>query len=194
MADRLGAQARAHVGDDRHRRHPQAEEPRKDHLRHRGHAHRIRTQKADRPDLGGRLERGAGVPGIDPFRQRQALGLGGRAQAPTQDRIVRMFADKAATQQQLDDVNGQMRVLEKQLESNNAQNVSVDRELDVIGAQLNLAKDNLAKVKEEMAKAKAEEAKVKDKEVKPKATKTKAKRLTAAKVESETTEVKVKEQ
>ncbi|MEN6454658.1 MAG: HlyD family efflux transporter periplasmic adaptor subunit [Prolixibacteraceae bacterium] len=63
----------------------------------------------------------------------------------TQDRIVRMFADKAATQQQLDDVNGQMRVLEKQLESNNAQNVSVDRELDVIGAQLNLAKDNLAK-------------------------------------------------
>lgn len=56
------------------------------------------------------------------------------------------------------------------------------------------AKDNLAKVKEEMAKAKAEEAKVKDKEVKPKATKTKAKRLTAAKVESETTEVKVKEQ
>lgn len=56
------------------------------------------------------------------------------------------------------------------------------------------AKDNLAKVKEEMAKAKAEEAKVKDKEVKPKATKPKAKRLTAAKVESETTEVKVKEQ
>lgn len=56
------------------------------------------------------------------------------------------------------------------------------------------AKENLAKVKEEMAKAKAEEAKVKDKEVKPKATKPKAKRLTAAKVESETTEVKVKEQ
>lgn len=56
------------------------------------------------------------------------------------------------------------------------------------------AKDNLAKVKEEMAKAKAEEAKVKDKEVKPKATKPKAKRLAAAKVESETTEVKVKEQ
>lgn len=54
------------------------------------------------------------------------------------------------------------------------------------------AKDNLAKVKDEMAKAK--EAKVKDKEVKPKATKTKAKRLTAAEVESETTEVKVKEQ
>ena len=56
------------------------------------------------------------------------------------------------------------------------------------------AKDNLAKVKEEMAKVKAEEAKVKDKEVKPKATKPKAKRLAAAKVESETTEVKVKEQ
>lgn len=56
------------------------------------------------------------------------------------------------------------------------------------------AKENLAKVKEEMAKAKAEEAKVKDKEVKPKATKPKAKRLAAAKVESETTEVKVKEQ
>jgi len=63
----------------------------------------------------------------------------------TQDRITRMFADKAATQQQLDDVNGQMRVLEKQLKSTNTQYISVDRELDVIDAQLDLAKDNLQK-------------------------------------------------
>ncbi len=63
----------------------------------------------------------------------------------TQDRIHRMFADKAATQQQVDDVDGQVRVLEKQLKSTTTQFVSIDSELDVIVAQLNLAKDNLSK-------------------------------------------------
>lgn len=63
----------------------------------------------------------------------------------TQDRIHRMFADKAATLQQVDDVNGQTRVLEKQLESTNTQFVSIASELEVIDAQLNLAKDNLQK-------------------------------------------------
>lgn len=62
-----------------------------------------------------------------------------------QNRVTRMFADQAATQQQLDDVNGQMRVLERQFESTNTQYISVDRELDVIDAQLDLAKDNLQK-------------------------------------------------
>ena len=63
----------------------------------------------------------------------------------TQDRIARMFADKAATEQQLDDVNGQMRVLEKQLKSTDTQCVSVNSELDVIDARLDLAMDNLKK-------------------------------------------------
>jgi HlyD family secretion protein len=63
----------------------------------------------------------------------------------TQERIHRMFADRAATQQQVDDVDGQMRVLEKQLKSTNTQFASIDSELKVIGAQLDLAKDNLEK-------------------------------------------------
>lgn len=61
----------------------------------------------------------------------------------TQKRIHRMFADKAATLQQADDVDGQLRVLEKQLKSTNTQFVSIESELDVIDAQLNLSKDNL---------------------------------------------------
>jgi len=63
----------------------------------------------------------------------------------TQDRITRMFADKAATKQQLDDVNGQVRVMEKQLKSLNTRFILIDSELDVLDAQLNLAKDNLKK-------------------------------------------------
>jgi HlyD family secretion protein len=62
-----------------------------------------------------------------------------------QERIHRMFADKAVTQQQVDDVDGQMRVLEKQLKSTTTQFTSIDSELEVIGAQLNLVKDNLEK-------------------------------------------------
>lgn len=63
----------------------------------------------------------------------------------TQYRIARMFADKAATQQQLDDVNGQMQVLEKQLASTNTQYLSIDREMDVIDREIDLAGDNLRK-------------------------------------------------
>lgn len=63
----------------------------------------------------------------------------------TQDRITRMFADKAATKQQLDDVNGQVHVMEKQLKSLNTQFILIDSELDVLDAQLNLSKDNLQK-------------------------------------------------
>lgn len=63
----------------------------------------------------------------------------------TQNRISGMFEDKAATQQQLDDVNGQVRVLEKQLKSTNTQFISIAGELKVVDAQLSLTKDNLQK-------------------------------------------------
>jgi HlyD family secretion protein len=63
----------------------------------------------------------------------------------TQGRIHRMYGDKAATLQQVDDIDGQIRVLEKQLKSTNTQFVSIDSDLEVIRAQLNLAKDNLGK-------------------------------------------------
>ena len=62
-----------------------------------------------------------------------------------QNRIHKMFADKAATQQQLDDVDGQMRVMEKQLESLNTQFVSINSEMEVLAAQVKVAKDKLGK-------------------------------------------------
>ena len=39
----------------------------------------------------------------------------------TQQRIAKMFADKAATQLQVDDINGQMNVLDKQISATNTQ-------------------------------------------------------------------------
>lgn len=62
-----------------------------------------------------------------------------------QDRVHKLFADRAATQQQVDDVDGQMQVLEKQLQSTNTRFVSINSELDVLEAQLAIAEDKLAK-------------------------------------------------
>ena len=62
-----------------------------------------------------------------------------------QDRIHKMYADQAATQQQLDEMDGKMQVLQKQLKSTNTQFLSINSELDVLGAQLEIAKDKLNK-------------------------------------------------
>lgn len=63
----------------------------------------------------------------------------------TQNRVHSLFDDNAATQQQVDDVDGQMRVLEKQLESLNTQYISINSELEVYAAQLDVARDKLQK-------------------------------------------------
>ena len=63
----------------------------------------------------------------------------------TQQRIAKMFADKAATQQQVDEVNGQMNVLDKQIEATNTQFQLIGSEMDVIGRQLDLFKEQLGK-------------------------------------------------
>jgi len=65
--------------------------------------------------------------------------------AITRERVHRLFADRAATQQQVDDADGQMRVLEKQLKSVMTQFVSIDSEVEVIAAQFALAADHLRK-------------------------------------------------
>lgn len=62
-----------------------------------------------------------------------------------QDRIHKMYADQAVTQQQLDEVDGKMQVLQKQLKSTNTQFLSINSELDVLEAQLEIAKDKLNK-------------------------------------------------
>ncbi|MCW0481276.1 HlyD family secretion protein [Gaoshiqia sediminis] len=68
-----------------------------------------------------------------------------RALETNQQRVHKLFAEKAATQQQVDDVDGQMRVLGKQVESLNSQFVSISSELNVLSAQMNVVKDQLAK-------------------------------------------------
>ncbi|WP_339736196.1 efflux RND transporter periplasmic adaptor subunit [uncultured Sunxiuqinia sp.] len=63
----------------------------------------------------------------------------------SQERIHKLFADQAATQQQVDDVDGQMQVMKKQLESLNTQFISINSELEVLEAQLAIAQDKLEK-------------------------------------------------
>ncbi|RKD91062.1 HlyD family secretion protein [Mangrovibacterium diazotrophicum] len=63
----------------------------------------------------------------------------------TKDRVHKLFADKAATQQQVDDVDGQVRVLEQQVLSQQTQFASIDSELAVLQAQIASAENQLEK-------------------------------------------------
>ncbi|MBA4407993.1 MAG: HlyD family secretion protein [Odoribacter sp.] len=63
----------------------------------------------------------------------------------TQQRIARMFADKAATQQQMDDINGQVNVLEKQISATDTQFQLIGSEMEVIKRQLDLISEQLTK-------------------------------------------------
>lgn len=63
----------------------------------------------------------------------------------TQQRITKMFADKAATQQQVDDINGQMNVIDKQISATNTQYQLIGSEMEVIKRQLDLLNEQLTK-------------------------------------------------
>ena len=63
----------------------------------------------------------------------------------TQQRIVKMFADKAATQQQVDDINGQLNVLDKQISATNTQFQMIGSEMEVIKRQLDLIDEQITK-------------------------------------------------
>ncbi len=63
----------------------------------------------------------------------------------TQQRITKMFADKAATQQQVDDINGQVNVLDKQISATNTQFMLIGSEMDVVKRQLDLMAEQLTK-------------------------------------------------
>lgn len=63
----------------------------------------------------------------------------------TQQRITKMFADKAATQQQVDDINGQMNVIDKQISATSTQYQLIGSEMDVIKRQLDLLDEQLTK-------------------------------------------------
>jgi HlyD family secretion protein len=63
----------------------------------------------------------------------------------TQQRIAKMYADKAATQQQMDDINGQINVLEKQILANETQFQLIGSEMEVVKRQMDLTSEQLAK-------------------------------------------------
>jgi len=59
------------------------------------------------------------------------------------ERIESMLRDKAATQKQLDDLTGQLRVFEKQKEANNTQKLTVRSELEVFNSRVALLNEQL---------------------------------------------------
>lgn len=63
----------------------------------------------------------------------------------TQQRIAKMFADNAATRQQMDDVNGQVNVLDKQISGTNTQFQLIGSEMEVIKRQMDLLDEQLTK-------------------------------------------------
>lgn len=63
----------------------------------------------------------------------------------TQQRIIKMFADKAATQQQMDDINGQINVIDKQIAATNTQFQLIASDMDVIQRQQDLLTEQLMK-------------------------------------------------
>ena len=63
----------------------------------------------------------------------------------TQQRMAKMFTDKAATQQQMDDINGQLNVLDKQVSATNTQFQLIASEMEVVKRQLDLLNEQLTK-------------------------------------------------
>jgi HlyD family secretion protein len=61
------------------------------------------------------------------------------------DRITKMYAEKAATKQQFDDVNGQANVIDRQITNTNSQFQLINSESDVIKRQLDLLREQLSK-------------------------------------------------
>ncbi len=61
------------------------------------------------------------------------------------NRIERLIADGASTQQKLDNINGQISVIEKQIASTKTQFTLINKELTVLNSQLDIAVEKLHK-------------------------------------------------
>ena len=61
------------------------------------------------------------------------------------DRIEKLFANKAATQKQRDDVNGQISIIEKQVQQIETQNNGILSEIKSLKAQISLINDKIKK-------------------------------------------------
>lgn len=76
---------------------------------------------------------------IDVYREQE------RTLNVERDRILRLMKDSAATQKQLDDVEGRLSVLRRQIASVRAQNASVLSELESLEAQMAQLDDQIRK-------------------------------------------------
>lgn len=61
------------------------------------------------------------------------------------ERIGKMLKDDAATQKQMDDLTGQVAVLQKQISANNTQKVSIGSELAVLESKKAIVKEQIAR-------------------------------------------------
>jgi len=82
----------------------------------------------------------AGIAAQDAVIQQQIANL-----SVNLERTRRMHADGAATQKQLDDLNGQMEVLRRQAEANNTQRRAVAAEMQGIDAKRALLNEQIAR-------------------------------------------------
>ncbi|VAW22807.1 HlyD family secretion protein [hydrothermal vent metagenome] len=62
-------------------------------------------------------------------------------------RVEKMLKDGAATQKQLDDITGNIRVVEKQVSSTRTQFTSINKEIEVLNAQMEILDEQLEKCK-----------------------------------------------
>jgi HlyD family secretion protein len=65
--------------------------------------------------------------------------------AVEKDRIMRLMADKAATRKQLDDINGALDLIDKQVASIQTQNAGITEEMDVVTSQIEQINESLRK-------------------------------------------------
>jgi len=61
------------------------------------------------------------------------------------NRVTKLFADKAATQKQLDDINGALDLVEKQIASIQTQNAGITEEMEVIDTQIAQVSESIHK-------------------------------------------------
>ncbi len=61
------------------------------------------------------------------------------------ERVEKMFSDGAATQKQVDDVQGQVEVIEKQIQAVQSQKVAINAELEVVDKQIDQVNESIKK-------------------------------------------------
>jgi HlyD family secretion protein len=83
------------------------------------------------------------IPGV--VAQIDVLEEQKRVALVEKNRIEQLLRDRAATQKQLDDVDGQMRVLDRQMQSIWTQNATILSEIDVLDAQIAQLDDQIAR-------------------------------------------------